>query len=265
MSTHTSKPSPLRSLPRLAIIAIAACGVLSACGNRNDALLEVGAQQLYDEGAERLRAGNMPAAANSFRNLVVRYPFSPLARQAQLDLVYAFYRAGQTEAAVDMAENFVRENPRAPEVAYCLYMLGVIYFDEQPNILEKFFRVDITQRPPKETFLAFEAFQNLVRQYPESRYVSDARQRMTYLRNRLAMYENHVARYYLDRGAYIAAINRAKYALERYPGAPQLEDTLTLMVEAYSVLGMTDLAADAQRVLMENYGEIGEFAAAGDP
>jgi outer membrane protein assembly factor BamD len=257
MITRSHKRSPLRNLPRIAILGLAALGLLSGCGNRNDALLQVGAQQLYDEGSEFLQKGNMTSAVMSFRNLIVRYPFAPVARQAQLDLIYAFYRSGQPEAAIDISETFIRENPRAPEVAYCLYMMGVIYFDQEPNIIERLFRVDITQRPPKETFLAFEAFQDLLRQFPDSRYADDSRQRLVYLRNRLATYENHVARYYLQRGAYVAAVNRAKYALERYPGAPELEETLALMIEAYEALGMADLAADTRRVLEENFGDSG--------
>ncbi len=82
---------------------------------------------------------------------------------------------------------------------------------------------------------------------------------MIFLRNRLAAYENHVATYYMTRGAYVAAVNRAKYSLEHYPGAPALEESLTIMVDAYEQLGMRDLAEDAQRVLAESFGE---FAAA---
>jgi len=263
MDTYDPKRSPFCHLPRIALLAMGALGLLSACGNRNDTTLEVGAQQLYDDGSEALRKENLAGAINNFRNLIVRYPFAPVSRQAQLDLLYAFYRGGQPDAAVDIAETFIRENPRVPEVAYCLYMLGIIYFDKDPNILERFFKVDITQRPPKETYLAFESFQDLLRQFPESRYADDARQRMVYLRNRLATYENHVARYYMRRGAYVAAINRAKYALEHYPGAPELQDSLNLMVEAYEALGMADLAADTRRVLQENFGQPGASDAPG--
>ena len=112
----------------------------------------------------------------------------------------------------------------------------------------------MTTRPPKSTLQSFATFQELIRRFPNSRYVPDARQRMIFLRNRLAMYENHVARYYIARGAYVAAVQRAKYALERYPGAPQLEESLELMIEAYDALGMTELAADARRVLNESFG-----------
>lgn len=229
---------------------------LSGCGNRNDAVQDVGADQLYEDGADMMRNNNYLGAVNSLQNLIIRYPFSQVARQAQLDLIYAYYRSGQPEAALDGAEAFIRENPRLPEVAYCLYMTGIIRFDREPNIIERIFKVDITERPPKETQLAFDAFQRLIRDYPDSIYVEDARQRMVYLRNRLATYENHVAEYYISRGAYVAAINRAKYAVEHYPGAPELEDSLTLMADAYEELGMNDLAADARRVLAENFAEL---------
>lgn len=249
------KISRFAGLPRSALIAPAVAVLLASCGGRDTDILEIGALQLYEQGAEQLRKNNYAGALISFQNLSIRYPFAPQARQAQLDMIYAFYRSGMTEEAIDVAETFARENPRLPEVAYCLYMMGLIYFDKEPNLLERWFKVDITQRPPKETYLAFGAFQDLIRQFPDSVYVEDARQRMVYLRNRLATYENHVARYYMQRGAYVAALNRGKYALEHYPGAPELEQTLTLMVEAYEALGMVDLASDTRRVLQQNYGD----------
>jgi outer membrane protein assembly factor BamD len=254
MNALINKQSLIALAPRLIVVALAASLVLSGCGRR-DRALEVGAQQLYDEGAEFLRQDNYVGAINNFENLRIRYPFAPVTRQANLDLIYAYYRARQPEAALDIAETFAQENPRLPEVAYCLYMTGLILFDSEPNILERLFRVDVTERPPKESYDAFAAFEDLLRQFPDSEYAEDARQRMIFLRNRLAVYENHVARYYIDRGAYVAAINRAKYALEHYPGAPQLEDTLNVMIEAYQALGMVDLAADTIRVKEENFGE----------
>jgi outer membrane protein assembly factor BamD len=236
-----------------AVIALAGCG-------RNDAVQEIGADQLYAQGQEHLLNSNFAGAIISFQNLVIRYPFSPSSRQAQLDLIYAYYRSGQPEAALDVAETFRRENPRLPEVAYCLYMIGLIHFDSEPNVIERIFRVDVTERPPKETQLAFDALQELIVLYPDSRWVEDARQRMVYLRNRLATYENHVARYSRERGAYVAAINRAKFSLEHFPGAPELEESLILMIESYEALGMSDLAADARRVLQESFGELSSRA-----
>jgi outer membrane protein assembly factor BamD len=228
---------------------------LSGCGG-DDAVQDVGADQLFDEGQEALLAGNYVGAISSFQNMIIRYPFNENTKQAQLGILYAFYKSNQPDRALDIAETFIRENPRAPEVAYCLYMTGVIRFDSSPNFIERLFRVDITERPPDESQMAFDAFQDLIRQFPDSVYVDDARQRMVFLRNRLAKYQNHVANYYLERGAYVAAANRARYAIEHYPGAPELEESLEILVDSYSKLGMNDLAADARRVLAENFGEL---------
>lgn len=234
------------------LLALGALAALVACG-RDDTVQDFGADGFYDLGKNAMDAGNFQGAAAYFLQLEARYPFSNVTRQAQLDLIYVYWRGRQTEAAIDAAEEFERENPTHPRVDYCLYMKGLIYFDEAPNILERLFRVDLTVRPPKDTLRAFSTFQDLIRRYPDSIYADDARRRMIFLRNRLAVYENHVARYYLERGAFVAAVNRGKYALEHYPGAPELEDTLRLMIEAYEQLGMEDLADDARRVLATSF------------
>lgn len=249
------KSSPSKAACRLVAVCSLTLALVAGCG-RDDRVLEIGAEALYEQGAEQLRAGNFAGAIISFENLRIRYPLTPITRQSQLDLLYAYYRSNQPEAAIDVAETFIRENPRLPEVAYALYMTGLIYFDDEENFLERWLDVDVSQRPPKESMLSFTAFQDLIRQYPQSPYVEDARQRMIFLRNRLATYENHVARYYMQRGAYVAAVNRAKYAVEHYPGAPELEEALRIMVEAYNALGMMDLATDAERIYEENFGEL---------
>lgn len=240
---------------RLKILpAAVALLLLLGCAGNDELGQDFGAEGLYERGLELMQAGNYPTAILYFQQLEARFPFSELTRQAQLDLIYLYYRSRQTAEAISAAEEFERENPTHPRVDYCLYMRGLIYFDQAPNILERLFRVDMSVRPPKDTVQSFNAFQDLIRRYPESRYALDARQRMIFLRNRLAIYENHIAKYYLRRGAYVAAMNRSKYALEHYAGAPELEETLLLLTEAYRMLGMTDLAADSERVLMESFG-----------
>jgi outer membrane protein assembly factor BamD len=237
----------------LLLICLAIC---AACGNRrNDVIQDFGADGFYERGQDAMESNNFIGAINYFLQLEARYPFSNEARQAQLDLIYLYYRSSQPDAAIDAADEFERENPTHARVDYCLYMKGLVYFDDAPNILERMFRVDLTLRPPKDTVLAFSTFQELIRRFPDSVYIDDARQRMIFLRNRLAQYENHVAEYYIDRGAYVAAINRGKYALEHYAGAPELAQTLTLMIDAYRQLGMLDLAADAERVLRQSFGD----------
>jgi outer membrane protein assembly factor BamD len=242
-----------RLLSKNLALLLCSVAVLAACGKRGEVVEDFGPDAIYERGYNALQASNYAVAVQAFRLLEARYPFSPVTRQAQLDLIYTFYRSNQPEAAVDAAEEFERENPTHPRVDYALYMKGLVYFDDAPGMLERLFKVDLSVRPPKDTMLAFSTFQELIRRYPDSRYAPDARQRMVFLRNRLAQYENHVARYYIARGAYIAALQRTTYAVEHYTGAPELEESLQLMIEAYENLGVTDLAEDTRRVLAQSY------------
>ena len=254
------KPVPLaKNLP---IVLVTLLSVLAGCGRDDDNVVqETGPEGLYQRGVDSMANGNFPLALNYFQALEARYPFSNVTRQAQLDMIYAYYRNREPESAIDAAEEFERENPTHPRVDYCLYIKGLTYFDKAPGMLERLFRVDLTERPPRDTMQAFSIFQELLRRFPNSGYAPDSRERMIYLRNRLAAYENHVAEYYMRRGAYVAAVNRAKYSLEHYPGAPALEESLQLMVDAYEQLGMRDLAADARRVLTESFGELADGGA----
>jgi outer membrane protein assembly factor BamD len=246
---------PVRRTLQLVLLAALAASLLMGCaGRRNNLVRDGGPTKLYDQGQKQMNATDYPSAIKSFQALQSRYPFAPETRQAQLDLIYLYYKGNQPEQAIDAAEAFERENPTHPRVDYCMYMRGVVYFDQEANFLEKFFRVDMSKRPPKDTMKSYSTFEEMIRRYPNSEYVADARQRMVFLRNRLARFENYVAQYYINRGAYVAAINRSKYALEHYPGAPELEKTMQIMITAYEKLGMQDLATDAQRVYAATWG-----------
>ena len=149
-----------------------------------------------------------------FEAIQARYPFSDLSRQIQLELMYAYHKAGLKEQAVEAADTFIRENPIHERVDYALYIKGLAYFEDEAGFLERRFKKDVTRRPPKEVAEAYSTLRRLVDRYPASEYAPDAEQRMVFPKNRLAAYENHVADYYLRRGAYVAAVNRAKSALE---------------------------------------------------
>ena len=157
------------------------------------------------------------------------------------------------ESAINAADTFIRENPTNPRVDYAYYMKGLVYFERQSNWLERRFNVDLSQRPPINAKKSFDSFQQLIEKFPHSQYVGDAQQRMIYLRNRLADFELHVALYYMRRGAYVGALNRAKYCVENYDGAPAVKDSLKVIVNAYYDLNMIDLAKNAESVYAANY------------
>ncbi|MDH5500222.1 MAG: outer membrane protein assembly factor BamD [Gammaproteobacteria bacterium] len=245
----------LMSSLRICVMAFAATLMLGGCaGNEaeEDAFVRDIAQA-YEKAQQSLNNGNYRRAIQIYEALQARFPFSEFATQIQLELAYAYYKAGQKEQAIDASDTFVRENPTHPRVDYALYVKGLTYFDQDVGSLEKLFRRTGQNRPPVDAQLSFSTFKRLVERYPASPYAQDSRQRMIYLKNRLAAYENSVARYYIKRGAYVAAANRAKTALEEYHGADSGAESLQLLIQAYDKLGMTELAADARKVLRENF------------
>ena len=227
---------------------------LVACAGNDEEQSEIqNISDAYDKAQTYIASGNYSRGIQIFEAIQARYPFSDLSRQIQLELMHAYYKAGRPEQAVDAADTFMRENPIHPRVDYALYVRGLAYFEGEPGVLERWFRKDTTKRPPKDIELSYASFRRLVERFPSSMYAPDAEQRMLYIKNRLADYENHVADYYVRRGAYVAALNRAKAALEQYNGADGNARSLQIMAEAYEKLGMTELADDTRRVLAANF------------
>jgi len=245
----------MNSRTRILILTTAALMLaLTGCGNKPREQLGT-AEKLYELAKRASDSGDYRTAVTYYEQLEARFPFSNSARQGQLDLMYVYYKSRQPESAIDQADQFIRENPAHPRVDYAYYIKGLVQFERNPNFLERWFNADLTQRPPIDARKSFQAFQTLVQRFPDSEYAPDARQRMIFLRNRLANYEVYVAGYYLKRGAYVGAINRAKYAIENYDGAPQIKEALQIMSESYRKLDMPELATSAERTLRENYAQ----------
>ncbi len=237
---------------RLVIIAVLAALVGCSSG-RNSVNPEDDARKVYTKGQRALNIGNFSTAINQYEYLQAVYPFSEYARQAQLDLMYAYYRAKEPDAAIEAADQFLLENPTHPRVDYAHYIKGLVNFERERGPVERFFRVDLAKRPPNKLEDSYRSFATVANEFPDSVYAQDSRQRMVFLRNRLAQYEVHVASYYMRRGAFVAAANRSKYVLENFQQTPSVVPALQIMVSAYRQLELDDLAEDSMRVLEENY------------
>ena len=232
-------------------IFIAFCVAFAGCANNEESVEEAflsGIADAYEKAQKALLVGNYRRSIQIFEALQARFPFSDLSKQIQLELMYAYYKSGSQEQAIDAADTFMRENPTHDKVDYAIYIKGLAYFERDPGMLERLFRKDLQNRPPREAQQSFSLFKRLVERYPASDYAADAEQRMIFLRNRLGSYENSVADYYMRRGAYVAAINRARNSLEEYNGADSGKQSLDILIEAYESLGMNKIAADTRRV-----------------
>jgi outer membrane protein assembly factor BamD len=238
---------------RILLIAVGFAVLAAGCRSHRGDDAKSGPEVIYARAQKAMKSSSYGEAIKQLEALQSRFPFSEPARQSQLDLIWAYYKNHEVDPAIDAADTFIRENPTNSRVDYAYYMKGLVYFERQSNWLERKFNVDLSKRPPINARKSFEAFQQLIEKFPHSQYVGDARQRMIFMRNRLADFELHVALYYMRRGAYVGAINRAKYCVENYDGAPAVKGAMKVLVDAYRDLKMTDLAANAERVYADNY------------
>jgi len=209
--------------------------------------------KLYSEAKDAMNEGAYDKAIKYFEKLEARFPYGRYAQQAQLEVAYAYYRQQETASAIAACDRFIRLHPNHPNVDYAYYLKGLVNFNEDLGLLGYVSLQDLTERDPKAARDSFDALKVLVTKYPESRYTPDATARMKYLVNALASHEVHVARYYMKREAYVAAVNRAQTAIKTYPDAPANEEALFIMVKAYDLLGMNDLRDDAERVMRKNF------------
>ena len=202
---------------------------------------------LYRHAKDALTVENWKSAAYQFRTLLSTYPFGKYATQARLDLIYAYYRNGQTDEATKQANDFVKENPASPFAAYALFMKGVAYANAlQRGPLDSVFGVNLADRDPLDQEQAFSAFKQLAKRYPDSRYTRQARQWMVFVRSRLAHFNLNVARFYLRRKQWVAAADRANRIIVEFPGTTAGRPALKILARSYRALGITPLAEQAE-------------------
>jgi outer membrane protein assembly factor BamD len=235
--------------------ALLAAALLAGCGTTKEEDRTTGwsPNRIYAEAKDEMDGGAWDKAVPLLEKLEGRAAGTPLAQQAQLDRAYAQYKAGEQAQALATLERFIKLHPTSPALDYALYLKGIVNFNDNLGMFSWLTRQDLSERDQKAAKESFESFRELVNRFPDSRYTPDARARMTYIVNSLAQYEVHVARYYMNRGAYVAAINRAQSALSDYREVPALEEALFILVRSYDALGMTQLRDDARRVLEKNY------------
>lgn len=243
------------NLSKILIAALIALMLVSigGCRKDKDAEDQRSAAVMYETGKRYLDNKNWGRAVREFQILTTRYPFGRYTEQAQLELAYAYYKGGRPEAALSTADRFIRTYPSHPNVDYAYYIRGLTNYDTRVGFLERMMPDRVRDRDQTAAAEAFRDFDELVRRFPDSRYAPDARQRMVFLRNNLSFYELDVARYYMRRKAWVAAAARARYALETYPGSPELGDALAILFEAYTEMGLPELAEGAMEVLELNY------------
>lgn len=228
---------------------------LSGCGStpKEDPNSQAALDKLYADAKDDLNSGSYDRAIKTLERIEGRAAGTTMGQQATLDLAWAYHRSGERAQAVSTLDRFIKLNPSSPAMDYALYMKGIVNFNEDLGLFGRLANQDPAERDQQASREALLAFRQLVEQFPESRYAPDATVRINFITNTLASYEIHVARYYFNRKAYVAAANRAQAAVAEFQYAPGIEEALFIMTESYDKLGLTQLRDDARRVLDKNF------------
>lgn len=231
--------------------------VVSACSGKKDVTSEAqrinNAFKLYEKAQYSMLSGNFRTAVGYLERLDSLYPFGAYSHQAQLDLVYSYYKLADFASGIAAADRFIRQNPRHKDLEYAYYMKGLINFSSETGLGKDLFSAPISERDASTARQSFDDFAELIRLFPNSKYAKDSQQRMIFLRNRLAEYELHVANYYMKREAFQAAAARARYIVDHYPKTPSIPFALQMMVVAYDLLKLPELSEHSRQVLLLNY------------
>lgn len=233
-------------------LILMSCLLISCAQNKDKDELS-SEQKLYQNAQSHLKARRWDLAIETLQALEDNFPFGAYAEQSQLELIYAYHQSFENDAAIAAAERFIRLHPQHRDVDYAYYMRGLASFTKDQSFFSNVFGVDLTQRDPGGSRESFEYFDELIKKFPNSQHAADAQKRMIYLRNLLARSEIHIANYYFERGAYLAAAKRGRYVVENFQGTPAVPDGLAVMAQAYNLVGMPELSDNAIRVLATNF------------
>ncbi|MBF0264071.1 MAG: outer membrane protein assembly factor BamD [Gammaproteobacteria bacterium] len=240
---------------RFWLLALLSLFVLSSCSWLPDEIDETvnwTAEELYTEAKNHLQEGELAKAIEFYEKVGARYPHSRYAQQAQMELAYAYYKDDEPEFALAEIKRFIKTYPKHPNLDYLYYLRGMTVFPERKSVFEFIWPQDESKRDTKISLESFQYFDLLVRKFPDSIYAEDARLRMKYLKNKVSKHELHIAKFYYDSGAYLAAVNRASFVVKNLQETPAVGAALLIMVKAYKKLGMDSLAKDTQLIYDTN-------------
>ncbi|HUN93598.1 MAG TPA: outer membrane protein assembly factor BamD [Burkholderiaceae bacterium] len=256
----------IRSARAVLVFSLCAgAALLASCASseKNDPTAKWDAERLYKEAHDEFQAGNWTKSREMLEKLETRYPFGRYAQQAEIEIAYTYYKEGDTAQCLATTERFLKENPNHPNADYVQYLRGLANFNEPPVIIGRLLGYKVAERDPKALRDSFDSFKELVSRYPNSRYAPDSIERMNWLVEALAQHEVGVARYYFQRSAYLAAIQRSQGVVRDYPSAPSTKEALQIMAASFKALGLEQLQDDTERVIDRSFS--GPAASAESP
>lgn len=226
------------------VLTILTVFILAGCASKPETEEEKEPAEviLYQLAQNRINAKNYSGAVESLARIERFYPFGVYAEQARADLIYAFYMSGDYDQAYAASEKFIRLYPRNTNIDYAYFMKGMTGYYQDEGLLNDIFALDLSKRDTSPAMQSYADLTEFIIRYPESEYIDAARERLIFLRNLIASSELDGAEYYMKRGAYLAAVNRANYVLKNIPNSTERERALRILKEAYKQLGYDEYA-----------------------
>ena len=254
-------------------MVLISAGIITACGSSSQAKKEdkyfaMTGQDLLAEGDKNLDGASYEIAVQHYEAIEARFPHTSLAEQAKLNKIYAYYHDRQHDKALVEIGEFVRIYPNHESIDYLYYMQGLINFDRARSILDKLLPPDRSKVDQNQMMQSLESFRVVVERYPDGEYAEDSAKRIIYLRNLLAEAEIHKAEFYMERHAYVGAINRAQYVLDNFDATTSVSNALYIQAKAYQALNLPELSQKSIDVLRHNFpydARLSEFGYANTP
>jgi outer membrane protein assembly factor BamD len=235
---------PLRRLLVLRLAVAAPILLLVACsGNKKDAYIEKPVDDLYNQAMDQMVEKQYGQAAKTFEAVESEHPYSVWATKSQLMSAYAYFENGDYGQAIIEADRFIQLHPGNRDVAYAYYLKAISYYVQIVDV----------GRDQKITEQALKALEDVVHRFPGTKYARDAKLKLDFTRDHLAGKEMEIGRYYLNRGQYLAAMNRFKRVIDDYQSTTHVPEALERLIECDLALGLTNEAKRNAAVLGYNY------------
>lgn len=231
-----------RALAVFALVTLAACNTSETTSSDFVDNVEP-ADVLYNQALANMDAGDLKEASKKLNQLDQQHPYSEYSRRSLILMTFIHYRQNNFADATATGKRFVSLYPGDKDAAYAQYLIGMSYFKQIPHIT----------RDQTVTARAYNAMNAVVEKYPESEYAEDAKTKMRVAFDQLAGKEMLVGRYYQERREFLAAINRFRRVVEKFPTTRHVEEALARLTESYFALGLANEAQNAAAVLGHNY------------
>ena len=245
-----------RFLPTLAIlvtIMLSGCSLFRGNSNLPQVYTGYSANYIYAKAHQQMKDEDYSDSIRSYKSLVAQYPFTPLAEKGMTDLVYVYYKDGESTMSLALAKQFIKMYPYSKYKGYIYYMIGVVGFEDGRGVLQTYVPYDMSKHDPKSYLDAYHNFQKAVALDPKGTFAPDAKRRMIYINDIIAQHYDNIANFYYKRGAYNAAIDRAAQVIQDYPQSKFVENALAVTIKSYNKLGLQQQAKDNLEVLKKNY------------